>query len=117
MQFAQTLLKARQATKLPPFSYLALLKITNAKLDRAISLLQLLANYLKSAQMQLTILGPVPSVMEKKAGVYQAQLLLKTTSRNLLQQALINAEHWVRENKKSFKASRFFIDVDPQSIN
>jgi primosomal protein N' (replication factor Y) len=58
------------------------------------------------------VLGPVPAVMEKKAGYYRAQLLLTTQQRRALHQLL---DHSMEQIHKIKIINKVFwsIDIDP----
>jgi primosomal protein N' (replication factor Y) len=61
---------------------------------------------------QVQILGPAPAPMERRAGRYRAQLLLLSTQRALLQQALVTALPAL-EGLKDTRRVRWSLDVDP----
>ena len=62
--------------------------------------------------LEVDILGPVPSPMERRAGRYRAQLLLQSTQRPALHALL---QQWVTqvEGLKSARQVRWSVDVDP----
>jgi primosomal protein N' (replication factor Y) len=60
-------------------------------------------------------LGPLPAPMEKRAGKYRVQLLLKTDKRGNLQ-ALLSSLCAELESMKLPRSVRFSIDVDPQDL-
>lgn len=86
--FAQYLLKKRRSGQLPPFTYLARLSVTYktekttlAKIKQAYATLQ--------TNPQLIVSPPMPSFHERGNRGYTWQLILKSTSRNHLRQALL----------------------------
>jgi primosomal protein N' (replication factor Y) len=111
--FAEAALRERQATLLPPYASMALLRAeaTDAEYPRV---------FLETARQLLTprmsdsaqLWGPVAAPMERRAGRYRAQLLVQTSNRSELQQLL---EHWVPqlETLKPARRVRWSIDVDP----
>ena len=63
----------------------------------------------------VSVLGPVPSPMERRAGRYRAQLLVDATSRAALQRFLPG---WIAELEAlpSARKVRWSVDVDPQEM-
>jgi primosomal protein N' (replication factor Y) len=111
--FAEAALRERQATLLPPYASMALLRAeaTDAEYPRVFleTARQLLTPHISdSAQLW----GPVAAPMERRAGRYRAQLLVQTSNRSELQQLL---EHWIPqlETLKPARRVRWSIDVDP----
>ena len=112
-RFAQALLAERQATNLPPFSHLALLRAEAVDAEAPL-------RFLEEARCQAVTLnnprvelyGPFPAPMERRAGRSRAQLLLQAASRTSLQQLLTP---WLLrlETLKSGRRVRWSIDVDP----
>jgi primosomal protein N' (replication factor Y) len=66
----------------------------------------------KGNQQAVMVLGPVPAMMEKKAGYFRAQLLLTTQQRKVLHQLL---DHHMAEisSLKSSRKVKWSIDIDP----
>lgn len=113
---AEILLEERHQTGFPPHGYLALLRA------RSVSAL-FPTVFLKEAQNRamalnpqgVTLLGPAPAPMERRAGHYRAQLLLQGSSRAHLQQLLTA---WVPELErlKTARKVRWSLDVDPVDL-
>lgn len=114
--FADCLLQERQAHRLPPFSYLTLMRAECGKQQLALDFLNAardLADGLADKRIQL--LGPIPAPMERKAGHYRALLLIQSAQRAGLQQWL--NQFMLRVEKMAFKGKvRWSIDVDPQEM-
>ena len=114
--FAEEALEERRAAKLPPHAHLALLRAeaTRAELPRAF-----LADARQAGERGLpgrvTLLGPVPALMERRAGRHRAQLLVESSSRRVLQGFLGT---WLAEIERlgSARRVRWSIDVDPIDI-
>ena len=71
---------------------------------------------LKSSKDRLiVIMDPVTSPMEKRAGRYRAQLLVKSQSRTQLQSLL---KKWVEAAESSLHSRkvRWSIDIDPMEM-
>jgi primosomal protein N' (replication factor Y) len=113
---AKVILAERQATKLPPHAYIALIRAEAVDKNYPLQFLtELKAKISNDHSNQTKILGPIPSLMERKAGRYRAQLLLQAEKRSdlhhLLQQLYptINA-------LSSARRVRWSLDVDPQEV-
>ena len=55
--------------------------------------------------------------MEKKAGFYRAQLLLRSHSRAMLQRVLPQVMAFVSQLNRKRRAIQWTIDVDPQQLH
>ncbi|MFT4672356.1 MAG: primosomal protein N' (replication factor Y), partial [Pseudohongiellaceae bacterium] len=118
-EYADYLLETRNASHMPPYSHLALVRAESTDFSSALKFLTdaaTRANQLIQANsLQVQTMGPTPAPMEKRAGRYRLQLLLKTTSRSqlhrLLSQLVPNLE-LIRLDSKS----RWSLDVDPQDL-
>ena len=114
----KSLLHERKIAHLPPYAFLALLLAKSRYKEEAISFLQEVKQYLASLdQSHLDCLGPVASVMEKKAGFYRAQLLLRSHSRAMLQRVLPQVTAFVSQLNRKRRAIQWTIDVDPQQLH
>ena len=101
---------------MPPFASLALVRAEAQQRDAPQS-------FLRDAEARagalphrgVSVLGPVPSPMERRAGRYRAQLLVDATSRAALQRFL---PWWIAELEAlpSARRVRWSVDVDPQEM-
>ena len=118
-EFSQSQLQERMAAQLPPFYHLCLLRTEASEMQPALQFLDGIAQFCQrfSAHNSLPIeqLGPLPAPMEKRAGKYRVQLLLKTDKRGNLQ-ALLSSLCAELESMKLPRSVRFSIDVDPQDL-
>ena len=115
-RFAQALLTERQATNLPPYSHLALLRAEAVDTQAPYRFLEeahALASQLDGKGIELY--GPFPASMERRAGRSRAQLLLQSNSRASLQ-LLLSAWLPRLETFKSGRKVRWSIDVDPMEM-
>ena len=116
-RFAKKLLEERKFSKIPPFSYQA--KIF-AESTRGIVSRDFILNLLNSSQIDkkiknnVRIVGPLPSVMEKKSGVYRWELSIFSKNRSGLHKFLDVMQSRLYDPKLS-KQVRWSIDVDPLS--
>ena len=114
--FAEDALEERRAARLPPHTCMALLRAeaADANLPRA---------FLDDARLageqrrpaDIALLGPVPSLMERKAGRFRAQLLVECAKRRSLHRFLSG---WLGELEglASARRVRWSLDVDPIEI-
>lgn len=112
--FAKALLIMRQQAELPPFHYLAVIRAQ----DKAPAKLLRFLNALKAQieQQGLRALGPAPAPLARKASQHRMQLLIKSPSRKLLNNALTQLRLWLTMNKLS-TAVRWNVDIDPMDLS
>ncbi|WP_258240835.1 primosomal protein N' [Pseudidiomarina homiensis] len=113
--FARSLLRERQLTQLPPFAQLALFRAEAHEAGQAQSALEIIAAQLPE-HPEVFVLGPMPAVMERRAGRYRYQLLVQCQQRGLRQQLL---QHTLAklENLPELRRVRWSLDVDPQDFS
>ena len=68
----------------------------------------------ESLMKQVRVIGPLPSLMEKKSGVYRWEVNLFSTSRKPLHRLIDHLQIFLYQPKISRKV-RWAIDVDPIS--
>lgn len=110
-KLAETLLTERINMQLPPASFWAIWRAESPYAEQAMRLLQEIANQLGS-QNQVQIMGPVPALMEKRAGRYRAQLVFSSQSRNTLHRLIDEAMDNISRSKLARKV-RWSVDIDP----
>ena len=116
-QFVEALMLERQQASLPPFTYLALMRAEALKREPVQKFLLAakaqLANYAEAKNISL--LGPIPSPMERCAGKYRGQLLLQSKRRGHLQEIL---KKWVFTllDCPLAKKVHWSLDIDPQEM-
>ena len=117
--FCQTLLKERKDFHWPPFSFLALCRAQGRNAEQVIAFFMSVKQYLRSLDESFTLLGPAPAPMEKRAGQFQLQLLIRSKDRFLLLRALKSLRLMLRSKgqRKLVANLRFSIDVDPQDLS
>ena len=115
-KFCAEALAERRGARLPPFASLALVRAEALQRDAPPAFLRD-AEARASARPHpgVSVLGPVPSPMERRAGRYRAQLLVDATSRAALQRFLPG---WIAELESlpSARKVRWSVDVDPQEM-
>ena len=115
-QFCAQTLEERRGARLPPFASFVLVRAEAQQRDAPQSFLRD-AEACAGAHPHrgVSVLGPVPSPMERRAGRYRAQLLVDATSRGALQRFLPG---WIAELEAlpSARRVRWSVDVDPQEM-
>jgi primosomal protein N' (replication factor Y) (superfamily II helicase) len=111
--FAKALLLHRQQAALPPFHYLALIRAQAKDETKVLQFLHLVKEQLK--EELVNVLGPAPAPLARKATFYHLQLLVKSSSRKCLHQALTKLKGWVTINKLT--RVQWSIDIDPMDLS
>ncbi len=114
--FAKRALAEREAARLPPFSYQALLRAEAPRSQAPSAFLEqagALAHDLGGDRVE--IWGPVPAPMERRAGRFRAHLLVQCMRRPALQRLLAQ---WMPRlpELETARAVRWSLDVDPQEL-
>lgn len=112
---AGLLLADRQKAHLPPFYYQAILHIHSNKDTHIKQALERLDAVLTWDLDAVEVLGPMPSVMRKKAGFMQYQVVFSSASRSKLHAAL-DAWRQFCVSDPIFAKVRWWLDVDPISV-
>ncbi|MDA7841544.1 primosomal protein N' [Gammaproteobacteria bacterium] len=107
--FANTALKERDESSLPPHSYLSLFRVSSINKGEGLLFLNKIKNYFNNANVN--ILGPAPAPILKKNNRYYYQLLINSHNRNFLLQKSSEIREYILEQKKS--NLRWSIDIDP----
>jgi primosomal protein N' (replication factor Y) len=123
LNIAKQLLSERERWNYPPFGFQVLIRVTSTHETKGFSFLQQLSQALLadevsseiSQQANVTLLGPVPSPMEKRAGRYRTQLLMSSTGRVALHQLLFKAIVKLQAYNKAGNI-KWSIDVDPLNM-
>ncbi|HEX2492642.1 MAG TPA: primosomal protein N' [Steroidobacter sp.] len=114
--FAAGALKERQETGWPPFARLALLRAEAAVPAAPMHFLRAARSAAPDQSMrEVSLLGPAPAPMERRAGRHRAQLLVHAPSHSSLQRFL---KTWLAEVEAlpAGKRVRWSIDVDPSEL-
>ncbi|MFI4955665.1 MAG: primosomal protein N' [Gammaproteobacteria bacterium] len=113
--FAKKAMIERSQLSLPPFGHMTLLRAESPKQDAPMAFLMEVKQWLNAHAKDLSVLGPIPALMEKRQGKFRAQLLLQATQRQHLHECLHHLMHAI-ENHLSSRSVRFSWDVDPQEM-
>ena len=116
-KFAKKLLEERKSAKIPPYSFQAKIFAESPKglvsRDFILSLLNG-QNIDRKLRDDIRLVGPLPSIMEKKSGVYRWELSIFSKNRSTLHKFLDVMQSKLYDVKTSKKV-RWAIDVDPLS--
>ena len=104
---------------MPPFSKLTLLRAEAVEMDAAIGFLSkvnfIITEMCRNDQFAIDRIGPIPAPMEKKAGKFRGQLILKSAPRGMMQEFL--SQLCLRIEALRPPASvRWSVDVDAQDL-
>ncbi len=111
--FSDEALKIRKRCILPPYAHMVLVRARAHKQESAQRFLQTIKNsILSKTASKLNILGPIPALIERKAGMYQSQLIIISRNRKAIQQHL---DKWTQQIQQLMLAKRvrWNIEVDP----
>ena len=115
--FAAAALQERRASALPPYAALALLRAEAPAAAAPTAFLEAARDALTRRRVTgVSLLGPAPAPMERRAGRYRAHLLLQADQRAPLQKLLAATLPELDELKTARKV-RWSIDVDPVSLD
>ncbi|NNH37554.1 primosomal protein N' [Acinetobacter terrae] len=115
-RFAKQTLKERQAALLPPFRYAALIRCESKSQEQNQEFLQQHAQALRQISENLIdIWGPIPAPMERKAGRYQAHMVLLSQDRARLH-FYIRA-WWQNMLHQKPSTMKLTLDIDPQELS
>lgn len=116
--FAQQTLTERRLSLLPPYRYAALIRCESKSQDNNQQFLKDMTDLLRQQATPtdlIDIWGPIPAPMERKAGRYQAHVVLLSLERAKMH---FYIRHWWPHVLKSKTADmRISIDIDPQELN
>ncbi|KTD07857.1 replication restart DNA helicase PriA [Legionella jamestowniensis DSM 19215] len=112
--FAQALLDARQHAELPPYHFLALIRAQDKSASKVLAFLHTLKEQL--LMQGIITLGPAPAPLARKANQHRMQLLLKSSSRKILQTRLTQLREWLTITKLNNHV-RWNVDVDPMDLS
>lgn len=113
-QFADALLTTRQQAELPPFHYLAVIRAQGKAIASVLKFLHATKDHIQINPV--TVMGPAPAPMPRKANQHRMQLLVKSPSRKALKSSLTQLREWLTINKLS-NGIRWNVDVDPMDLS
>jgi len=113
-EFATGLLQERKEADLPPFAFHAIIR---AEANASTTARSFLESIVTKVQVRNTVnlLGPIPALMEKKAGRYRQLLIVTSKNRSDLHREV---RHIIQttESLPDSKKVRWSVDVDPTDM-
>ncbi len=109
---AEILLRERELTNLPPYCALALILAEAHRAERVQDFLHAAQGIL--APMLHTV-GPIPALLERRAGWHRAYLWIEAPNRSRLHNQLVRLLPKLGELPQGRRV-RWFVDVDPQNF-
>ncbi len=114
--FARQTLKDRRAALLPPYRYAMLVRCESRQQEENQQFLQQQANLLRQRSAgEVEIWGPIPAPMERKAGRYQAHMVLLAQDRAHLH--FYSRPWWQQLLHERPSQMKLSIDIDPQELS
>lgn len=114
-RFAQLQLEERRLSAMPPFSYLALLRVEARTAGHALRFADQALEMGRALQtVQVTLLDAVPAPLERKAGWERAQVLVQSKSRTALQRFVTTWQPMLQQTAP--RNLRWLIDIDPLEV-
>ena len=115
--FAKQTLKDRQAALLPPFRYASLIRCESKHQEENLKFLTEMTQLLRqmSEPQLIDIWGPIPAPMERKAGRYQAHVVLLSQDRAKMH--FYVHQWWPLLLQQKPSTMKVTIDVDPQELS
>lgn len=116
---ADQLLEERRSAHLPPFRFLALLRLESPRAEAVEALGGLAADFLRpkihEQGLAVECLGPVPAPMERRQNRYHLQLMLAADRRSQLHEAVSQLIAWLEATPEARRV-RWSVDIDPQTL-
>lgn len=112
--FARGLLTERQEAELPPYTFQAIIRAEATESSAAREFLTLLERK-ASTRDSIELLGPIPTIMEKRAGRFRQMLIIAAPRRALVHQAL-GELITIAEALPEASRVRWSVDVDPVDL-
>jgi len=119
-QFSETSLIEREQASYPPYAYFALFRAESTDYNAAATLLGQTASIARQfiQQQSLThveVFSPIPSPLEKLAGRFRVQLLIRSQVRKQLHQ-LLQPLSLAVESQNASRSVRWSLDIDPMDM-
>ena len=116
--FAQQIMDERRIMQLPPFRHMAMIRAESDRANEAETFLRTarnIAERINHPSPLMGYLGPLPAMLERRAGRYRFVLQIDAHKRSLLQM-LLDALIVELNQHRDARRVRWSIDVDPQEI-
>lgn len=115
------ILQERQDLQMPPFAHMALLRSECVEQHLAVQFLQQANGFVQqwlrhhfphAHTAPIRVLGPFPSIMERKAGRYRYQIQFFTEQRPALHALIASLVNFL-DGQNNFRKVRWHVDIDP----
>lgn len=113
--FAMDELALRRQAGFPPYSHQVLLRAESMDASRVESFMQETRSYAGREMQGIEIHGPLPALLERKAGHYRWHLILQSQERARLHREVDRLLGWLQSQKAGRKL-RWSLDTDPQEV-
>ncbi|MEJ2308522.1 MAG: primosomal protein N' [Gammaproteobacteria bacterium] len=113
--FAREELALRREAGFPPFSHQVLLRAESMEMSRVEQFMQQASERARREMPGIEIHGPLPALLERKAGHYRWHLLFQSHDRSGLHREMDRLLAWLLAQKAGRKL-RWSLDSDPQEI-
>ena len=110
--FARQLLDERRLGKLPPFTHMALVRAEAATRTLPAEFLAEIRRIAEASHAGARLLGPMPSPMEKRGGLFRLQLLVEADKRAVVQHCVATLIKTMEVHPHARKV-RWSVDIDP----
>ncbi|WP_223668728.1 primosomal protein N' [Kangiella shandongensis] len=110
---SQKILQEREEGCFPPYAAMAIFRAEASQLDLPMAFLTDVKHQLNTTN--LTVFGPFPAPMTKRAGKMRAQLIVQHQQRKVLQNSLAPITPSL-EQLTSARKVRWSLDIDPQEV-
>ena len=118
--FSRHLLERRRRYRMPPHYFMALVRAEAGSAGVAERFLRLALDRCQLPRGQdLIVQGPVPAPVERMDGRHRWQILVRASSRKLLQRQMSQLEQEMRANdlaRRSARGLRWTLDIDPLTL-
>lgn len=113
---ADALLLQRQHLKLPPYGGLGLIRCDSQKVqDGSDFLYDLKATLTPHVSDGVKLVGPMPTLMQRRAGRYRHQIIVQASNRSAVHRMLYLALQMGKSVKSARKVA-WFVEIDPNEI-
>ena len=111
--FSEEVLKQRKSCALPPYTFMLLIRARAHQQNLTYQFLRdIKSSMLRSGSSRLNLFGPIPASLERKAGMYQSQLVVIASNRGAIQRRLAGWAEVIQQHPLA-KRVRWNIEVDP----
>ncbi|MGM0434382.1 MAG: primosomal protein N' [Pseudomonadota bacterium] len=113
---ADSLLREREQAGLPPASFMTALRAEASTMAECLALLDDLARRAEASPTPVSVLGPFPAIIARKANRHRAQILFQSQDRPALHRLTNQLCRYLEQNRPA-GGVRWAVDVDPQSLD